>query len=321
MPLRRLPQSPTVVDILAKSRRGCLVAAAVALLPSMAAAQSSALLPAARLAQLAARASLGSPAHLTHASRRPAAPVWLDRGLLPQAPEPRALFGLAAVEKPGIPLFDAASRTWDASANGCLVEVRLDGRLPVLLSGVQGIDVDVRGARGVAVSREPDHTIVLHRWDVRPERRRAAWYPREAAATNRQERRVLLRGSRYFRPRLSPDGTRLIVGESRASGGHIWMLSLDGDVGGSVDLGEGSGGAWLPDGRRVVFSRVEHDGHRITGADLWWVDTATRRRAPVARTPHLHEIEPAVSPDGTQLVFVDARSGDLMLAPTPAWMR
>jgi hypothetical protein len=277
----------------------CVVIASWASLPTLAVAQTSALVPQARLTQLTARASLASPVRLAVA-RRPG-PVWTDTGLLPRAPEPRALFGLSAIERPGAPVFDATSRAWFASANGCLVEVRADGRLPVLVSGVQGVDVDVRGALRVAVSREPDHTIVLHRWG------------------GSRDRRVLLRGDRYFRPRLSPDGRRLLVGESRPDGGQMWMLPLDG--GAPVDLGVGTGGTWLRDSRRVLCSRVESDGHRITGADLWWVDTVTRRGGIVARTPRVHETEAVVSPDGAWVVFVDARTGDLMLAPTPSWMR
>jgi dipeptidyl aminopeptidase/acylaminoacyl peptidase len=200
------------------------------------------------------------------------------------------------VEKPGIPVYDAASRTWYASANGCLVELRPDGRLAVLLHGVQGVDVDVRASQAVAVSREPDHTIVLHRWAGAP------------------VRRVLLRGDRFHAPRLSPDGQQVLVQESRAGGGHLWWVTVDGRA---VDLGEGSGASWHPDGRRVIYSRVKGDGYRVTAADLFLLDLATRRTVCLGRTPAVAEVNPVVSPDGKRVAFLDARSGELYVAGFP----
>jgi hypothetical protein len=276
-----------------------LLVAALAALPaaSMADPTPAALVPRAQL--LAVRATLARPLRLTVARRGAPAPHWSAEGLWRAAP--RDLYGLATAARPGIAVYDPSSRRWYASASGCLVEVRPDGKLPVLLDGVQGIDVDVRATAGVAVSREPDHAIVLHRL---------------GAAKSGARRTVLLRGSRFFRPRLSPDGTQLLVGESRAGGGHLWRLDLATRV--AVDLGEGSGGAWRPDGRHVIFASVTHDGHRITGSDLWQVDTVTRTRTLLARTPAVHELEPAISADGQQLAFVDARTGELMVAALPA---
>jgi hypothetical protein len=284
-----------------------LLALALATLPIAAAADptDTALVPRAGL--LAAHATLARPLRLPASVRHGApAPHWSAEGLWRAAP--RDLFGLAAAARPGIAVYDPSSRRWYASASGCLVEVRPDRTLPVLLDNVQGIDVDVRAAAGVAVSREPDHTIVLHRLGA------------AASAQGGGRRVVLLRGSRYFRPRLSPDGTKLLVSESRAGGGHLWRFDLAAAdaARGAVDLGEGSGGAWRPDSRHVIFAAVLHDGHRITDSDLWQVDTMTRTRTLLARTPAVHELEPAISPDGQRLAFVDARTGALMIAALAA---
>lgn len=228
-------------------------------------------------------------------ARKLGAPLW-THGKLWTAP-PRTLGGLATVEKPGRPSYDAATRAWYASANGCLVRVAAGKRLPVLTCGVQGVDVDVRAARGVAVSREPDHRIVLHLFGAKG-----------------RGQRTLLRGARFFDPRLSADGSRVLVSESRPGGGHVWLVRLDGVA---TDLGPGHGPTWHPDGRRVIFSMVRHDGSRLLGGDLWQVDTVTRKRARLTRTARFAEVDPAVSPNGRWVAYLDGRSGDLLLARLP----
>lgn len=227
-------------------------------------------------------------------------PVWTHQGLWTRAP--RHPHGLAAVERAGYPAYDPEARAWIAAANGSLVRVQSDGQLTVLTHGVQGLDVDARALRGVAVSREPDHTIVLTRFAPR-------------GRPTPGERRVLLRGSRFFGPRLSPDGTRVLVSESRAAGGHTWVVTLNAPASAPRDLGRGYAAIWHPDGKRVIVSRVRHDGSRITAAELWALD-AHGSGAPqrLTHTSTLAEIEPAVSTDGKWIAFVDARSGDLYLA-------
>lgn len=225
-------------------------------------------------------------------------PVWTHAGLWTAAP--RRLHGLAKVERPGHPTYDQTARAWFAAANGSLVRVMSDGKLIVLAHDVQGIDVDVRAARGVAVSREPDHSIVLHRF----------------GGSRTATRKVLLRGARFFGPRLSPDGTQALVSESRAAGGHTWLVSLAN--GKATDLGQSNDATWLPDGRGILFARVTHDGHQITGADLYLLDLSAKgppRR--LTRTRGLAETDPAVSPDGAWVAFVDALTGDLHMARLP----
>lgn len=241
------------------------------------------------------RPTLKSPRVMARGGSKLTAPTW-TRGCLWTAP-PRSLHGLARVEKPGLPAHDAETNAWYASANGCLVRVAADGSLPVLSSGIQGVDVHVRAARGLAVSREPDHRIVLHRFGA-----------------GGRGQRTLLRGARFFSPRLSPDGTRILVSESRPGGGRMKMLRLDGRA---VDLGPGTDPAWHPDGRRVIFSRVRHDGARLLGADLWQLDVVTRKRTRLAHTGAVAEISPAVSVDGRWVAFVNGRTGDLLVARLP----
>jgi hypothetical protein len=265
------------------------VPALLALLGSVAAAEERT--PAMRLevgAEL--RPGLSRPLRLTRGGDRARPPIWASKNEL-WTRTPARFSGLASVGKPGTPVHDAGG--WYASANGCLVELRPDGGMPVLLHGVQGIDVDVKARHAVAVSREPDHTIVLHRWGRAP------------------IRRVLLRGDRFHSPRLSPDGQRVLIEESRAAGGHLWLVEPSGQA---TDLGPGSGASWHPDGRRIIYSQLAGDGYRVTSADLFLMDVSTRRAVCLGRTPTVAEVSPVISPDGERVAFVDARSGELYLA-------
>jgi len=256
--------------------------------------------PAAALAQgrpVAAVADLPAPdafpvrAEVVAQAADPASRVVWAGALLYVNPEFEVL---TRTERHGPAVFDPSSNAWYAPANGALVRLEAE-RAVVVLDGVQGLDFDVRAARGVAVSREPDHAIVL--WNLAD-----------------RSRRVLLRGTNYFAPRLSPDGSRVLVHESRPDGGHLLLIDPDGDV---RDLGPGVDGTFTPDGRSVVFARVEHDRERVIRADLYRLDIVSRRTERLTATPDVAETAPAVSPDGRFVAYLDAFDARVCVAPMP----
>lgn len=216
-------------------------------------------------------------------------PLWNELGLWSSVP--RALPGLEKIQRPGIPAYDRTTHAWYASAQGALVRIEGDGRLTVVVDNVQGIDVDVRGALKRAVSREPNDTIVLHDWGSSP-----------------ASHKVLLAGTGFFGPRFSPDGSTILVRESRATAGHMWTVSLDGTA---SDWGEGDDPVWHPNGRHIVFDRVTtHDGLTVAASDLWVLDTVSRSVRLLAQTQAIAEVQPAISPDGKWVAYADARTGE-----------
>lgn len=220
-------------------------------------------------------------------------PIWAEDRLLT---DPASDLALARFERYGEPVWDPTSGAFYVWANGALV--RLDGtRAVVVMDGILGRDLDIRARLGLVVSREPDHSIVL--WDLggTPERRR------------------LLRGSDYFRPRFSPNGQAILVQRSGVKGGGLLLVSLDGNV---RDLGSGSDGVFTPDGQGVVFAMVSSDGLRITGADLYHLDLPSGVRTRLTATVSRAEIAPAISPDGRFIAFVDAFSGHVLVTRMPA---
>lgn len=219
-------------------------------------------------------------------------PAWTHAGLRVTPPV------LPKDEGYGFPIYDPESRSWYATAQGVLVRLEPDGSRIVVLEGMRAIDVDVRAKRRLAVSREPDDTIVLHDWTAREHRRT-----------------VLLSGHQFFNPRFSPDGSRILVTESRAEGGRIWMVSRDGAP---VDLGQGYGASWHPDGARIVFTRIAHDRHTILSSDVYLLDLATRRESKLAHTETPVALEPVVSLDGKWIAFTDQKKRDAFVVEVPA---
>jgi len=221
-------------------------------------------------------------------------PVWAGDGL--RAAPPRRLLGLAPGEHSGAAVWDRSTGAWFASVAGELVRLSPEGRLVSVASDIQGLDVDVRAGLGLAVAREDD-AIVLHRF----------------GSTGRSKS-VLIAGEGYFGPRLSPDGSLVLVERSRPDGGRFLVVDLRGRA---RDLGPGYGAAWHPDGRHVLYAQVRHDGYRILASDLHVVDLISSRRQLVSRTSHTAEMEPAVSPDGRWLAYLDGLTGDLCVVSLP----
>lgn len=239
--------------------------------------------------------SLFSPQRLLVGKGKINSMQWTREGLATQVS--KKMLGLAKVEKPGLPIYDPSSDAWYATANGQLVRLEKDGRLTVIAEDIAGNDVDVRANQGLAVSREADHTIVLHRFGKQT-----------------PEHRVLLRGEQYFYPRFSPDGQTILVSESHAGGGHFWTVTLDGKT---TDQGVGDSATWHPDNRRIITVRSKNDGHKIIEADLYITDIITRQTAVLGLHTNSIELEPRISPDGKWLAFVDGHQGDIMLTLFP----
>lgn len=137
-------------------------------------------------------------------------------------------------------------------------------------------------------------------------------------------------GFSNFYPRFSPEGTRLAYVSNRGqdfnrmslyvrdvASGEVTAYALDGlggegpsytcSLGHLVKQGVGGAVTWRPDGRALVYARAADTPTGALYADLYELDLDTRRARRLTR--EARAAEPAFSPDGRHLVFVQQQDG------------
>jgi Tol biopolymer transport system component/DNA-binding winged helix-turn-helix (wHTH) protein len=106
--------------------------------------------------------------------------------------------------------------------------------------------------------------------------------------------------ARTTRPDYSPDGRRLVYGQSAIAGDNtgLWVMNADGSDRSPLvtDAGGLGNPSWAPDGTRVL---VQRNGAR----SLWWIDLATRQLTQLAVDFARTDRNPRLSPDGREIAY------------------
>jgi Tol biopolymer transport system component len=117
----------------------------------------------------------------------------------------------------------------------------------------------------------------------------------------------------YAQPRISPDGTRVaLYCADQENDICIWDLRRETLRRFTFDPGVDQTPIWTPDGQRIVFGSLKDAGV----SNLWWQAADGAGAAERLTTSSNAQFPTGISPDGTQLVFVEqtATMGrDLML--------
>jgi hypothetical protein len=130
------------------------------------------------------------------------------------------------------------------------------------------------------------------------------------------DRRTNLVDEDAWGPKVAPDGGRVAWCLGHLHQSDLVVATLDGT---ELFRGRGAHPAWLADGARLVYTEpapdVEYDGRPFVGfADLWLLDTTSGVRTRLTDTPESIEMEPALSPQGTELAWADWNDGTIHVA-------
>ena len=139
-----------------------------------------------------------------------------------------------------------------------------------------------------------------------PSQRRLVWAARDGAST------LVSDGWGSIRhPRLSPDGSRVVVDAVVSSGSDLWVYDLERDTRTRLTV-DGSYPEWYPDGTRITFR-----GGAGSRSDLFWQSSDGSGEAEPLLERGSSVYTGAWSPDGATLVFEEFKSGvrNLWLLP------
>ncbi len=125
--------------------------------------------------------------------------------------------------------------------------------------------------------------------------------------------RLVAEDGGYLWATMSPDG-RAVLADKIGVGMFVFELSDTSGPVKRVALGEGTPGAWSPDGKRILFHVAREGGLDILGSELFIVNRDGTGRVQLTDTPDKIELDPCWSPDGRRLAYRDHSSRGIYVA-------
>ncbi len=112
-------------------------------------------------------------------------------------------------------------------------------------------------------------------------------------------------------PRISPDGKQVALAIAGEGTQNIWIYDLEGESLRRLTFGSGSVETWSPDGKWIIFQRVDEDGRRTISRKLAdGSGPVEQLTVPVSRGQQPHSL----TPDGRILAF-GGGDGDIWMLP------
>jgi serine/threonine-protein kinase len=203
------------------------------------------------------------------------------------------------------------------AAAGTLRAVRFDpARLEVLgdpVTVVEQVMIKPTGAANYAVSRQGTLFYAPRGVSVQMSPRSLVWVDRKG-----HEEPLNSPFRAYGIPRISPDGTRLLITITDQEGNDIWIWDFERETLRRLTFAPGSDSLplWTPDSRRIVFTS-DRDGVLNLYSQAADGTGATDRLTTSAN----QQFSTSVSPDGTLVVGFELLSmaASTSMAPGDAW--
>ena len=203
------------------------------------------------------------------------------------------------------------------AAAGTLRAVRFDlARLEVLgdpLTVVDQVMIKPTGAANYAVSRQGTLFYLPGGVSVQMSPRSLVWVDRKG-----HEEPINAPLRPYGSPRISPDGTRLLLGMTDQGSNDIWIWDLERESLRRLTFAPGSDSLarWTPDGRRIVFT-----SDRAGVLNLYSQAADGTGAADRLTTSANQQFPSSISPDGTLVVGFERLSiaASTQMAPGAAW--
>ena len=203
------------------------------------------------------------------------------------------------------------------AAAGTLRAVRFDpARLEVLgdpVTVLERVMIKSTGAANYAVSRQGTLFYVPGGVSVQMSPRSLVWVDRKG-----HEEPINAPPRPYGSPRISPDGTRLLLGMTDQETNDIWIWDLERETLRRLTVAPGSDSLarWTPDGRRIIFT-----SDRAGVLNLYSQAADGTGAADRLTTSANQQFPSSISPDGTLVVGFERLSiaASTQMAPGAAW--
>lgn len=203
------------------------------------------------------------------------------------------------------------------AAAGALRAVRFDPvRLEVLgdpVTVVEQVMIKPTGAANYAVSRQGTLFYVPRGVSVQMSPRSLVWVDRQG-----HEEPINAPLRPYGTPRLSPDGTRLLLGINDQDGNDTWVWDLERETLRRLTFTPGADALafWTPDSRRIIYTSDRTGVLNLYSQAADGTGTAER-----LTTSANQQFPSSISPDGTIILGFEELSlpASTLMAPGPAW--